>query len=271
LTYTDFQQVCERWQAHADPDGWHGDHDLAVDNRHVHLARLGQGHVLHAEGDALTGDVMAKILARYTDTEFDHDRQHGGVASRTGRQRRYDALVRIFAAADTHQPPSRREAPLVNIICTETAAIDALTTVFDPRLAWSETDHGTPVDRHDLALALLTGAVRRVMVDPVGRPVALGRRSRQFRGAAREAVQLLGGGICDQPGCNDTYGLQIDHLAAWYGQHGPTDSTNGGNKCGHHNRTKHTNNTTVTRDHTGWHHHRQDGTEICPRDGPADT
>ena len=147
LSYTDFQRVCERWEAHADPDGWQREHELAVDNRHVNLARLGHGHVLHAEGDALTGEVIAKILARYTDTEFDHDRQHGTVAARTGRQRRYDALVRIFAAADTHQPAGRRQAPLVNIICTETAANDAPHSVFDPRLAWLETDPHT----HDWA------------------------------------------------------------------------------------------------------------------------
>jgi hypothetical protein len=32
-----------------------------------------------------------------------------------------------------------------------------------------------------------------------------------------------------------------------------------------HNRAKHNGRITVTRDHTGWHHHRPDDTEICPR------
>ena len=37
--------------------------------------------------------------------------------------------------------------------------------------------------------------------------------------------------------------------------------------CGPHNRAKHTAKftVTVTGNHTGWHHHRPDGTEIAPR------
>src|SRR5829696_951916 len=73
LTYHDFVQVCQRWQAHADPDGWHRDHDTSVDNRQVRVSRIGHGHILQAHGDALTGEVIAKILDDYTHAEFQAD------------------------------------------------------------------------------------------------------------------------------------------------------------------------------------------------------
>ena len=52
---------------------------------------------------------------------------------------------------------------------------------------------------------------------------------------------------------------------------GHTDQDNAGPNCGWCNRTKHQLNLTVTRDHTGWHYHRPDGTEITPRWRPKPT
>jgi hypothetical protein len=132
-------------------------------------------------------------------------------------------------------------------------------------MPYSQTASGAPVDPHDLAVALLIGQVRRVVVDSVGRVVDLGRRSRVFTGAARQAV-LLSGDRCTHPGCEQRGPrIQIDHLTAWATVGGETNPLNGGPDCGHHNRAKHHGRITVTRDHTGWHHHRPDGTEIAPR------
>lgn len=290
LTLREFRQVCQRWQAHADPDGAHADHQASRDNRSVTSSQLGAGHLLHAEGDALSGEIITAILDAHAETEYATDiaeraARYGNDANqhplaRTGRQRRYDALYAIFLKADTTTTGTSR-VPLVNILCTETILTDAIRDYFTPtgpavraeqagpgvseRLRMCQTATGAPVDPHDLAIAALIGQVRRVVVDSAGRVIDLGRRSRLFTGAAREAV-LLSGDRCCWPGCDQrTANIQIDHLEPWAAHHGATNPFNGGPECPAHNRSKHHGHITVTRNHTGWHHHRPDGTEIAPR------
>ena len=148
-------------------------------------------------------------------------------------------------------------------------------TLGDPgsseRLWLCQTASGAPVDPHDLVVAALIGRVRRVVTDEAGRVINLGRSSRFFTGAAREAV-LLSGDRCCWPGCEQRGEfLQIDHLTPFNGPAGgrgggETNTHNGGPMCGPHNRAKHGGRFTVKRDRTGWHHFRPDGTEIAPRD-----
>ena len=132
-----------------------------------------------------------------------------------------------------------------------------------------QTASGAPVDPHDLVVAALIGRVRRVVTDKAGRVIDLGRTSRFFTGAAREAV-LLSGDRCCWPGCEHRGEfIQIDHLTPFNGPGGggggETNPLNGGPMCGTHNRKKHSGRFTVIRDETGWHHYRPDGTEIAPR------
>ena len=123
----------------------------------------------------------------------------------------------------------------------------------------------------DLAIGAIHGWVQRVVVDPKGHVINLGRKSRLFRGPSRDAV-LLSGDRCNGPGCHARHnGIQIDHLKPW--QHfGRTDQDNAGPDCGWCNRIKHIGHFDVTRDETGWHWYRPDGTEITPRgQDPATT
>ena len=302
LTLREFRQICQRWQAHADPDGAHADHQASRHNRSVKTSQIGAGHLFHAEGDALTGDIITEILDAHAQAEFETDlavraARYSNDANlyplaRTARQRRYDAFLTIFLkAADTTTTTSR--VPLINIFCTQATLTDAIHNHFPPtdpaaspdpavsadradragpavsqRLRLCQTASGAPVDPNDLVIAALIGRIRRVVVDSAGRVIDLGRRSRLFTGAAREAV-LLSGDRCCWPGCDQrTANIQIDHLDPWAGHGGPTNPYNGGPQCPAHNRHKHNGRVTVTRNHTGWHHHRPDGTEIAPRTNP---
>ncbi len=289
LTWREFRQVCLRWEAWADPDGAHRDHEASRENRHVSSSQVGAGHVLHAEGDALTGDIIKEILDAHVEAEYQADlaqrsQQYGDQANkyplrRTARQRRYDAFFTMCTkSAGTTESTDR--VPLVNIFCTEAVLNQAIRQFFSPgntdagpeaaspvseRMRLCETASGAPVDPHDLVIAALIGQVRRVVVDTAGRVIDLGRRSRLFTGAAREAV-LLGGDRCCHPGCEMRIrNIQIDHLDAWAASAGPTNPFNGGPRCPSHNRAKERGQFTVKRDATGWHHFRPDGTEIAPR------
>ena len=143
--------------------------------------------------------------------------------------------------------------------------------VLPPNMRLSETSDGTPVDPDDLLAAALCGNVRRVVLDDTGRVIDLGRRSRLFRGAAREAVLLMGN-RCAWPGCGlHMSGIQIDHNDEWQRNNGATNPANGGPLCPRHNRFKHDHKVRVRRDATGWHFYRPDGTEITPLPGGRGT
>ena len=292
LTLRDFARVCERWLAHVDPDGNIRDHELSRQARRVTNAQVGAGHVLTAQGDALSGDIITRILDEQARVELDRDRAdlvaaYGDSANqhplaRTARQRRYDALLSIvLKGAAAASSPAGFADPLVNIVTnveTLNAVVQSHFGSLGPPMAnppmthppatsermWlCQTVSGVPLAPADLLVAVLLGQIRRVVVDSVGRVIDLGRRSRLFTGGAREAV-LLGGGRCCWPGC-DRVGDQIDHVAPWARAGGFTVPKNGAPMCGTHNRYKHRAQTTVVREVDGWRHHRSDGSEIAPR------
>ena len=154
-------------------------------------------------------------------------------------------------AAATTDTSAASRVPTGNIFCTEATLQDAIRAYFratstqvpndpanpPPRFRLCETAPGAPVDPRDLVVAALIGQVRRVVVDSAGRVINLGRRSRLFVGAAREAV-LLSGDRCCWPGCDTRAGrIQIDHLSGWATLGGATNPHNGGPECPAHNRS----------------------------------
>ncbi len=302
LRLREFRLVCQRWLAHADPDGAHRDHETSRENRSVSSTNRGAGHEFRAQGDALTGDILIEIIDRQAAIELEHDiawraNHYGDRANeyplpRTNKQRRYDAFMTVMT--NNTNSGAGSETPLVNIFTNETTLRYAIRNYFgrdcdtddlgDPgmsdRLWMCHTASGAPVDPHDLVTAALIGNIRRVVTDSTGRVIDLGRKQRLFTGAAREAV-LLSGNRCCWPGCEQTGPfLQIDHLTPWTGPArdsggggrsggggggGETNTFNGAPMCATHNRRKHSDNITVTRTETGWHHQRPNGTEIAPR------
>ena len=212
------------------------------------------------------------------------------ITARDAAQAAATAATDDTATADTADtaptddaPTSAAEAvgitdPLVVIHSTPEFAIAALLEYFgfDPakfldiangmsksrRMHFCETAGGAQIDPRTLAVALLCGQVQRIVTDPNGHTINLGRKSRLFTGAARDAV-LLNDDRCSSCGARHT-GVQVDHLLAW--EHlGHTDQDNAGPNCGWCNREKHRLKIAVTRDETGWHYYRRDGTEIAPR------
>jgi hypothetical protein len=101
----------------------------------------------------------------------------------------------------------------------------------------------------------------RVVFDSAGVVVNLGRKSRLFTGAARDAVRLQDP-HCTLAGClvrgRDCH---ADHVHAW-SQGGRTEARNGAMACGGHNRRKNQGYTTRRDDGGRWHTYRPDGTEI---------
>ena len=230
---------------------------------------------------------MVDVFQRFCDAEFLADLEAARQAAggdddvsldslpRTAAQRSFDALFEIFRRAAATPPGSRRPEPLVNVVVDATtlasflngdssgavhrAGLADLGDVADRRCGTAHGDNLTPAD---VVLAALWGRIRRVVVDSDGVVVDMGRRSRLFTGASREAV-MLGATRCVWPGCMVSLrNCQADHLRAWASD-GTTDAGNGAPLCGRHNRHK-THGFEVWRDGDGhWHTTRPDGTEIA--------
>ena len=286
----EFKEVAARFKLGADPDGAHRDHQESVKQRHAQYDTVGAWFRLIMEGDAVSGDMMKQVLDAHMEAEYLSDEaarkeEFGDDAAnhplaRTNLQRMFDAVKTIFmkAAATTE---STKQKPLVALFTSPEDLAEALRRYFqehanprftdpaDPapsmRLRLCETQSGAPVSYRDLAIAAIHGEIQRVIIDPRGHVINLGRKTRLFRGPAREAV-LLTGGRCTGPGCHTRHnGIQIDHIRPWE-LFGHTDQDNGEPMCGHCNRQKHARKFSVKRDANGWHFFRPDGTEIAPRD-----
>jgi hypothetical protein len=103
--------------------------------------------------------------------------------------------------------------------------------------------------------------IRRVVTDSRGVVIDLGRRSRLFTGAARDAVMLLES-TCIWPGCDHPHRwCHADHLTSW-NTRGPTDSDNGAPLCARHNQFKECGFTITRLDDGRWRITAPDGTEI---------
>lgn len=291
LRADEFAVLVRRWVAVADSEGAARSQQGAHRRRSAHLLQVGDEVVLRAQGAAWDGAVLREVFDRFCEAEFLTDwaearQQVGpdlarGFLPRTDAQRRFDALVAIFDAAASAPGVPRSGEPLVNVVVdartaaellAEAAGAGAVGADAMPRspdeVLWRrcETVDGVQLARADVLAALLIGQLRRVVVDSAGRVIDLGRRSRLFRGGAREAVLLLER-RCLWPGCNAPPGrLQADHLHGWAYEGGRTDHDDGGPACGHHNLVKRQGYSARRDEHGDWHVYRPDGTEITRLD-----
>lgn len=289
LRADEFALLVRRWVAVADSDGAARSQQGAHRRRSAHLVQVGDEVVLRANGGAYDGAVLREVFDRFCEAEFLTDwtvarQQVGaelarGFLPRTDAQRRFDAMLAIFAAAASAPGVPRSGEPLVNVVVDARTAAELLAEAAGagtvPRspdeVLWRrcETVDGVQLPRADVLAALLVGQLRRVVLDSAGRVVDLGRRSRLFRGGAREAVLLLER-RCLWPGCNAPPGrLQADHLHGWAFEGGRTDHDDGGPACGHHNLVKRQGYSVRRDEHGCWHVYRPDGTEISRLDTVA--
>ncbi len=280
LWFDEFSVVVRRWEALADSDGAHGAHQKAHDRRDAHVSILGQHVYVDARGGVVAGAMIEEIFDRFCDAEFHADwdagvADHGAamvpaLLERSNAQRRFDALLAVFAAAAASGSAGRFD-PLVNVLVDQAtfehhlaALAGAGVAPLDPESVdhrRCETSTGHQLDPADMLSAALCGHVRRVVLDTAGVVIDLGRRSRLFTGGARDAV-LLGDRWCIWPGCGLRSGrCQTDHSTPW-ASHGPTRPNNGASACARHNRWKQRGYRTSRDQYGHWHTYRPDGTEI---------
>lgn len=283
----------------------------SVEGRRATVVEVGGTLVVSASGgDAVRAAQIQAIFDQFTDAEYRRDlearrAEHGDATDqhplpRTAAQRKFDALMAIFAAATASPDGQALPDVVVNIVVDDQTVHDTLAhagivlpsgdhveldddgtirnetglltglageLAADPEAFLSrrcETSTGSPIHPSVVLRALLTGHVRRVVVDSQGVIVDYGTRRRLFTGLARHAAMLLAR-TCEAPGCDHPADWShIDHNIEWH-QGGPTDQANRNITCNFHNNRKHRERWRTRRDARGRAYTlRADGTIILP-------
>jgi hypothetical protein len=207
--------------------------------------------------------------------------------ARTAAQRRFDALVSMAAAAAASPEGRALPEPTVHLLIDEASAHETLAhagvllpngqmlddepidatddtldrtmqglaeeLVSDPeayRNRRCRTSTGAAIHPTIAIRALLTGHVRRVVVDSRGVVIDYGSKQRLFTGHARDAALLLAT-TCVHPGCRLPARMcEVDHVTPWPAG-GPTNQSNANIECGKHNLHKHRARWTTRRDDRG--------------------
>lgn len=276
LPHDEFERRARTWEALADADGDRMRNERRIARRDVMIrSNPDGGWTLAGNLPDLDGAEFNSVFSWFIEAEWQTDwaearARVGDDAStadlqRTEPQRRADALVAMATAAASTPPGSSRPRPTVDVL------VDRLT--FEATLAGARRDpadyadvtvrtrDGKRLHPDDAVRAALVGHVRRVVYDTDGTVIDLGRRSRLFRGASREAVLLLAT-VCAWVGCDrPVEWCDADHSLGWKA-HGSTVPRNGAPLCRGHNLLKERGFRVVRDEHGDWHVFDPDGHEI---------
>ncbi len=261
-SYQGFREVLRRWLALADPERSDRADQRDRKARALYLSRVGDRVRIDGDVDTLSGVVMDNALRHFEQKLFDEDwkatRDRYGddacaeLLPRSPAQRRLDAMVLALETAYQNDTGGTGD-PLVNVVIDHKTLDHEIRRFcglphdgsfsFDPDGRCSLID-GTPISPA-LALHLaFRGHMARVVLNNEGRIIDMGRRSRFFSGALREAL-IIRDRTCCHPGCNlPATRCEADHRIPW-SEGGSTDLDNGQMLCFWHHRLKHL--TTPTR------------------------
>jgi hypothetical protein len=260
LSWKDFEIAVSQWELFADPDKAEGTEDKAWAERTLQLNRVGDGYVLHATTDLVTGEFWEKTLQRLERELFSKDWNeaeeiHGDsvsndVLGRSNMQRRHDALNELLRLA-MGTPADRTPDPEVVVMIDAVTLREELERLADPTGAqparndpggWfgerlSTTLGGSPVSPAKALKLALRGHIRRVVFESKSIVIDAGQRQRFFTGAMRQVLEVRDRG-CTQPGCDTKPWLcDADHVTP-FDRGGPTALSNGKLLCRSDHRHK---------------------------------
>src|SRR2546423_9121571 len=225
LRFSAFTKAVKYWHELADPDGTDRDAESQRERRGLHLSQsIGGVWFGKVTGDPIGGTIVHDEVARL-EQQLYHQEQREGAITRTGAQRRFDALVEMATRSRTAPADGKRPAPLFTVLVGY--------ETFHGRIC--ELTNGTVIAPGALVRWLDEAYVERVVFEGPSKVIDVGKRRRLFKGATRRALEVrdLGcyHGTCDEP----VDRCQGDHIIP-YNDGGPTTVDNGRLACGYHNR-----------------------------------
>jgi len=220
----DLREAIRTLKQTVDPDRVDQRQRKAMERRHLSVIPVGDEYVVRGVLDAETGAMFAQVL----DTLLKRERGD----QRTAGQRRVDALGDLCRSVlDSGLPQDNGIRPHLTVVLSWEAlagragaapaqleGFGTVSTAFVRRLACD-------------------ARVARVVTDPDGSPIELGRSARAPSAAQRRGIRVRDRGRCRVPGCRSRL-VQVHHVVHWV-DGGPTDLHNMLSLCPRHHRNVH--------------------------------
>ena len=245
LEFSEWLSHLAYWLLHADPDG-----SLPRDEqtRYGLKFRTNRNGDVDVSGklDPLAGEALLNMVEREAakirrdELEADVPPSEQSSVSRRNMIGLLRVCTRGFQRADGSWP-----APLINVVMSQNVLEDLISRMLDGDdhdpvelpLAYDDVDRrcenirGTPIEPRRLWPALITGWLRRQVLNAPNRKVNLGHDVRLFNAAQKQALLVEARGRCQVPGCDAPFTwLQADHVHP-AGKGGLTNLADGEIKC----------------------------------------
>jgi hypothetical protein len=251
----DTAKAVRRWVAGVDPDGTLD--DAAGLPRVFRMAVSAHGRIyLSGHLDPVGGEFVHAALEGL----MNGDRP--AADRRTHGERMGGALVELARQAlrSGELPTVRGAAAQVRVaidwfaLCAERGA---------PGVAGGELTFAGPITAETARRLACDAGVVRLLTDPAGLPLDVGREQRTATASIRRSLELRDG-HCVFTGCTTPAAwCDVHHVIHW-AHGGPTSCENGALLCERHHTAVHEGGFTVARDPgtAVWHTYRPDGSEI---------
>ena len=116
LRFSAFTKAVKYWHQLADPDGTDRDAESQREGRGLHWSQsIGGMWFGKVTGDPIGGTIVHDEVARL-EQQLYHQEQREGAITRTGAQRRFDALVEMATRSRTAPAQGKRPAPLFTVL-----------------------------------------------------------------------------------------------------------------------------------------------------------
>jgi Domain of unknown function (DUF222) len=219
----------------------------AYERRSLALVDLGDGSTritgqLDNESAAIVRAALDPLAAPGPAADGEKDR-------RTGGQRMADALVELARRSlDSGNPPAgHARRPHLSVI----AGLDTLLAKAAERgIPPGELESGGPISAAAVRRLGCHAGITRVITDPAGLPLDVGREHRLVTPALWAALVARDRG-CAFPGCTRPASWCIAHHRVHWADGGPTNLANMVLLCDHHHRVVHHHGWDITLDDRG--------------------
>ena len=246
LPFHRFKRHIDEWLLEVDTEAAERDAATQRDGRRLHLSQsLDDMWFLDGVLDPIGGEIVHDTLTAITDELFDADwaeakakaQLHGerptgeqlAALTRSPAQRRVDALVEMATRVRRVPADARRPQPLFTVLVGEASFARTI-----------ELPSGTTTTPGQLAPWLDDALLERIVFDGPSRVLDIGEQ-REFRGALRRAVEVLGRECCSDYCSRPALQCEVDHVIP-VSNGGTTTQENGRLYCAFHHRLHHREN-----------------------------
>lgn len=197
----DLREAIRRLKHSLDPDSVDEKQRKAMERRFFSVTPVGDEYVAKGVLDAETGAMLAQVLDTLSRPDAGDERAAG--------QRRVDALHDLCRSVlDAGLPQDNGVRPHLSVVVSWGTLVGKLGAV--P----AELDGFGTVSTSLVRRLACDAAIARVVIDPDGSPIELGRTARSHSPAQRRGARVRDHGRCRVPGCRSRL-VQLHHVIHW--------------------------------------------------------